>query len=49
MAPAEMLLILAVIVLVFGAKKLPELARGVGQSMREFKTAQAEPVVETKR
>ncbi|MEO6182186.1 MAG: twin-arginine translocase TatA/TatE family subunit [Verrucomicrobiota bacterium] len=33
----ELVLILAVIVLLFGAKKLPGLARGIGQSIKEFK------------
>ena len=35
----EMLMIFFVILLLFGAKKLPELARGVGKSMGEFKRA----------
>lgn len=34
-----MLLILFVLVLFFGAKKLPELARGMGKGIREFKDA----------
>lgn len=34
----EILLILAVVVLLFGAKKLPELARGSGRALRIFKT-----------
>jgi sec-independent protein translocase protein TatA len=33
----ELIVILAVLVLLVGAKKLPELARGVGQSVRELK------------
>ena len=33
----ELVLIFAVIVLLFGAKKLPGLARGIGQSIKEFK------------
>lgn len=33
----EILLILAVVVLLFGAKKLPELARGSGRALRIFK------------
>ncbi|MGL4402083.1 MAG: Sec-independent protein translocase subunit TatA/TatB [Luteolibacter sp.] len=35
----EIILIFVVILLLFGAKKLPELARGVGKSMGEFKKA----------
>ncbi len=34
----EWLVILAVVVLIFGAAKLPELARGTGQALRIFKT-----------
>ncbi len=35
----ELLIILFVVVLLFGARKLPELARGLGQGIREFKKA----------
>jgi sec-independent protein translocase protein TatA len=35
--PMEIILILLVIVLLFGAKKLPELARGSGRALRIFK------------
>ena len=38
----EMVMIFVVILLLFGAKKLPELARGVGKSMGEFKKAREE-------
>ncbi len=38
----EMVMIFIVILLLFGAKKLPELARGVGKSMGEFKKAKEE-------
>jgi sec-independent protein translocase protein TatA len=34
---AEWLIILAVVILIFGASKLPELARGTGQALRIFK------------
>ena len=33
----EILIILGILILLFGAKKLPELARGAGQSLRIFK------------
>ena len=35
--PPEIILILLVVVLLFGAKKLPELARGSGRALRIFK------------
>ena len=35
----EVVLIFAVILLLFGARKLPELARGLGQGIKEFKKA----------
>ena len=38
----ETIFILIVVVLLFGAKKLPELARGLGQSLGEFKKARDE-------
>jgi len=37
--PTELLLILAIIVLLFGSSKLPQLAKGLGESIREFKKA----------
>lgn len=35
----ELLVIFVIILLFFGAKRLPELARGLGKSMKEFKRA----------
>ncbi|WP_295661256.1 twin-arginine translocase TatA/TatE family subunit [uncultured Nocardioides sp.] len=37
LGPTELLIILAVLVLMFGASKLPELARGSGRALRIFK------------
>jgi sec-independent protein translocase protein TatA len=36
---SELFLILLVILVFFGAKKLPELAKGLGQGIREFRKA----------
>lgn len=38
----EIVLILAVVLLLFGARKLPELAKGLGSGIREFKKATRE-------
>ena len=40
--PWHWLIVIAVFVLLFGAKKLPELARGLGKSIGEFKKAREE-------
>lgn len=38
LGPLEILGILAVVILLFGAKRLPDVARGAGQSLRIFKS-----------
>ena len=38
----EMIVIFLIVLLLFGAKKIPELARGVGKGMGEFKKAKTE-------
>ncbi len=48
---SELLLIFLIIMLLFGAKKLPEFAKGMGQALREFRKAAREieePIAETK-
>ena len=40
--PWEIVLILLVVLLLFGAKRLPEIARSIGKSMFEFKKAASE-------
>ena len=35
----EIILILLVVVLLFGGRKIPELMKGIGQGMKEFKKA----------
>ena len=39
LGPSELLIILAVVMVLFGGKKLPELAKGLGQGLKEFKQA----------
>ena len=55
-SPWHITLLLLVALLLFGGKKLPELARGLGEAMKEFKkaqrdlhdeTAQSKPVDQT--
>lgn len=42
LAGPDLIVILVIVLLLFGAKKLPELARGMGQAMREFTKAKDE-------
>ncbi len=42
LGPMEIILILAVLLLLFGARKLPELARSLGKSTKEFKAGMRE-------
>lgn len=47
----ELMIILVIVLLLFGAQKLPELARGLGKSVSEFKKGQSEtePVAKTEK
>jgi sec-independent protein translocase protein TatA len=38
-SPMHLVLILLVVVLLFGGRKIPELMKGIGQGMKEFKKA----------
>ena len=42
LGPTELIIILVVVVLLFGAKKLPELGSSVGKSIRNFKKGVSE-------
>jgi sec-independent protein translocase protein TatA len=52
--PVELLIVLAVVLLLFGSKKLPELAKGMGTAAKEFRKGLHDepesetPTVETK-
>jgi len=37
--PMHLIIVLAIVLLVFGPKKLPELSKGMGQAIRGFKKA----------
>ena len=41
--PGEIILILAIVLVFFGGKKIPELMRGLGQGIKEFKDASKGP------
>ena len=42
LAGPDLIIILLIVLLLFGAKKLPELARGMGQAVKEFTRAKDE-------
>ena len=45
----ELLLIAALILLLFGGKKFPEMMKGLGQGMQSFKKGMNEPISEEKK
>ena len=47
MQPTHLIIILAICLLIFGPKKLPELGKGLGESIREFKKSMNEARAET--
>jgi sec-independent protein translocase protein TatA len=42
LGPMEMLFVMVVLLLVFGAKRLPELGSGLGKGIREFKRSMSD-------
>jgi sec-independent protein translocase protein TatA len=44
----EMLIILVIIVLIFGASRLPEIGKGIGQGIKNFKSSVKDADAETK-
>ena len=49
LGPPEIIIIFLVILLLFGGKKLPELAKGVGKGIKEFQKAHTEEPEEKKK
>jgi len=43
----ELILIVLVVVLLFGAKKIPEIAKGLGQGIKEFKSTSKDTTTDT--
>ena len=48
MGPWELLIVFLVILLLFGAKRLPDIAQGLGKGIREFKRAMKDTTDELK-
>lgn len=47
LSPIHWIIVLLVIILLFGAKRIPEIAKGIGQGLREFKKAAKDASNET--
>ncbi len=43
LGPTELLLILAIVLVLFGGRKIPEIARGLGEGIRNFKDGMRGP------
>ncbi len=41
LGPMELIIILLIVILLFGGKKIPEIAKGLGKGIRDFKTSMA--------
>ena len=48
LGPTELLIVLVIVLLLFGAAKLPKLARSMGEAQREFQRAQRGEIPATK-
>jgi len=42
LGPTELIVIVLIVILLFGGRKIPELMKGIGQGMKEFKKASRE-------
>jgi sec-independent protein translocase protein TatA len=43
LGPTELIIILIIVVILFGASRLPEIGRGIGEAIRNFKKSTSEP------
>ena len=48
LGPTELLIVLGIVILIFGAARLPEIGRGLGQSISGFRNAMKDDGDETK-
>ncbi len=46
-APEKLLIVLAIALVIFGPKRLPEIGRGLGKGIREFKGSMNDAISET--
>ena len=44
--PWEIALILVIVLILFGGRKLPQLAKAIGETIREYRKASSEPIAE---
>ncbi|MCC6750741.1 MAG: twin-arginine translocase TatA/TatE family subunit [Deltaproteobacteria bacterium] len=49
LGPTELLIILAIVVLLFGASRLPQLGKALGDTMRSFRQASADDALPSKK
>ena len=49
LSPGHIIIILAVVLLLFGGKKIPELMKGLGSGIKEFKNASKDESTDTKK
>lgn len=47
MSPIHWVIVLLIIILLFGAKRIPDIAKGIGQGLKEFKKAAKDAEHET--
>ncbi len=45
LGPFELIIFLTLVIIIFGIGKVPDVARSMGQAIREFRSAQGEKVV----